>query len=117
TLKGDMVGEPTLPLNSKENFSRSRPVPLGDECCLTPSRDKGGEKSGCGISEKQRKKTIDFATVTIAEFGITQESFTKRSIGKSPTLLKFRRRSAIGVRGSPENNTLIQYIAQQRSKR
>ncbi|XP_035747273.1 cell division cycle-associated protein 2 isoform X3 [Egretta garzetta] len=112
-----MVGEPTLPLNSKENLSRSRPVPLGDECYLTPSRDKAEEKSDGGISEKQRKKPVDFATVTIAEFGITQESFTKRSIGKSPTLLKFRRRSAIGVRGSPENNTLIQYIAQQRSKR
>ncbi|XP_069733767.1 cell division cycle-associated protein 2 [Phaenicophaeus curvirostris] len=36
--------------------------------------------------------------------------------GKSPTLLKFRRRSTIGLRGSPENNALIQYIAQQRSK-
>ncbi|XP_052661656.1 cell division cycle-associated protein 2 isoform X7 [Harpia harpyja] len=36
---------------------------------------------------------------------------------KSPTSLKYRRRSAIGVRGSPENNTLIQYLAQQRSNR
>ncbi|XP_050766196.1 cell division cycle-associated protein 2 isoform X2 [Gymnogyps californianus] len=116
TLKGDMVGEHTLPLNSKENFSGSRPVSLGDECYLTPNRDKAEEKSDCGISEKQRKKPIDFATVTIAEFGITQ-SFTKRSIGKSPTSLKFRRRSAIGVRGSPENNTLIRYLAQQRSNR
>ncbi|XP_075031082.1 cell division cycle-associated protein 2 isoform X2 [Calonectris borealis] len=117
TLTGDMIGEPTLPLNSKENFSRGRPVPLGDECYLTPSRDKTEEKSDCGISEKQRKKPVDFATVTIAEFGITQESFTKRSIGKSPTSLKFRRRSAIGVRGSPEHNTLIRYLAQQRSNR
>ncbi|KAM9266508.1 cell division cycle-associated protein 2 [Morus bassanus] len=116
-LKGDMVGEPTLPLNSKENFSRSRPVSLGDECYLTPSRDKAEEKSDCGISEKQRNKPVDFATVTSAGFGIAQESFTKRSIGKSPTSLKFRRRSAIGVRGSPENNTLIRYLAQQRSNR
>ncbi|KAM6113188.1 cell division cycle-associated protein 2 [Phoenicopterus ruber ruber] len=117
TLKGDMVGEPTLPLNSKENFSRSRPVSLGDECYLTPSKDKAEEKPDCGISEKQKKKPVDFATVTIAEFGITQESFTKPSIGKSPTSLKFRRRSTIGVRGSPENNTLIRYLAQQRSNR
>ncbi|NXJ40320.1 CDCA2 protein, partial [Ciconia maguari] len=117
TLKGDMAGEPTLPSNSKENFSRSRPVSLGDECYLTPSRDKAEEKPDCGTSEKQRKKPVHFAAVTIAEFGITQDSFTKRSIGKSPTSLKFRRRSAIGVRGSPENNTLIRYLAQQRSNR
>ncbi|NXA22253.1 CDCA2 protein, partial [Ibidorhyncha struthersii] len=117
TLRGDMVGEHTLPLNSKENFSRSRPVSLEDECYLTPNRDKTEEKPDRGISEKQRKKTVDFATVTIAEFGITQESFTKRSVGRTPTSLKLRRRSAIGVRGSPEHNTLIQYLAQQRSNR
>ncbi|XP_052661653.1 cell division cycle-associated protein 2 isoform X4 [Harpia harpyja] len=116
TLKGDMVGEHTLPLNSKENFS-SRPVSLGAECYLTPNRDEAEETSDCAISEKQRKKTVDFRTITIAEFGITQENFTKQSIGKSPTSLKYRRRSAIGVRGSPENNTLIQYLAQQRSNR
>ncbi|NXK54076.1 CDCA2 protein, partial [Chauna torquata] len=123
TLKEDTVGEPTWPLNSKEKFSASRPVSLGDECYLPPSRDKADEKSYCGISEKQRRrrKTVDFATVTTAEFGIT-ESFTNPSIGKagvinSPTALKFRRRSAIGVRGSPENNALIQYLAQQRSNR
>jgi len=83
TLKGDMAGEHTLPLNSMENFSRIRPVSLGDECYLTPNRDKAEEKSDCGVSEKQRRKPVDFATVTIAEFGITQESFTKQSIGKA----------------------------------
>ncbi|XP_075300767.1 cell division cycle-associated protein 2 isoform X1 [Opisthocomus hoazin] len=117
TLKGDMAGEHTLPLNSMENFSRIRPVSLGDECYLTPNRDKAEEKSDCGVSEKQRRKPVDFATVTIAEFGITQESFTKQSIGKSSTPLKFRRRSTIGIRGSPENNSLIRYLAEQRSNR
>ncbi|NXI65373.1 CDCA2 protein, partial [Anseranas semipalmata] len=117
TLKGDMVGEPTWPLNSKEEFSRSRPVSLGDECCLSPNRDKAEEQPYCGILEKHRRKTVDFATATTAEFGITQESFTNPSIGKSPAALKFRRRSVIGVRGSPENNALIQYLAQQRSNR
>ncbi|NXS95891.1 CDCA2 protein, partial [Jacana jacana] len=109
----DVVGECTLPLNSKENVS-SRPVSSEEECCSTPK----AEESDCGISEKWRKTPVDFATVTIAEFGITQESFTKRSVGKaSPTSLKFRRRSAIGVRGSPEHNSLIRYLAQQRSNR
>ncbi|XP_061871816.1 cell division cycle-associated protein 2 isoform X2 [Colius striatus] len=114
--KVDVVGESTLPLNSKGDFS-SRPVSLGLECYLTPNRAKAEEQSVCGISEEQRKKPVDFATVTIAEFGITPDSFTKPSIGKSSTPLKYRRRSAIGARGSPENNTLIQYLAQQRSNR
>ncbi|NWX16126.1 CDCA2 protein, partial [Aegotheles bennettii] len=113
--EGGVGGEHTSPVSSQENISRMRPVPLGDECCLTPNRDKAEEKYDGGISEEQRKKPVDFATVTIAEFGITQESFTKQSIGKSPNLLKYRRRSSIGVRGSPENNSLILYLAQQRS--
>ncbi|XP_065712768.1 cell division cycle-associated protein 2 isoform X2 [Patagioenas fasciata] len=117
TPEGDVLGEPPLPLNSKDNFARCGPGSLGDECYLTPNRDKAEEKSGGGIAEKARKTPIDFATVTIGEFGITQESFTKPSIGKSPSSLKFRRRSTIGARGSPENNTLIQFIAQQRINR
>ncbi|NXJ75247.1 CDCA2 protein, partial [Trogon melanurus] len=116
-IKGDVVGEHTLPLNSKENLLRRTPDSLGDECYLTPNRDKAEEKSDCGIAENRRKTPVDFATVTIAEFGITEESFAKRSLGKSPASLKLRRRSTIGVRGSPENNTLIQYLAQQRSNR
>ncbi|XP_064897100.1 cell division cycle-associated protein 2 isoform X2 [Columba livia] len=117
TLKGDVLGEPPLPLNSKDNFARCGPGSLGGECYLTPNRDKAEERSDGGIAEKPRKTPVDFATVTIGEFGISQESFTKPSIGKSPTSLKFRRRSTIGARGSPENNTLIRFIAQQRMNR
>ncbi|NXU76560.1 CDCA2 protein, partial [Oreotrochilus melanogaster] len=115
-LKGDGAGEHALPLNSQENVSRSKAVSLS-ECYLTPKRDKAEEKSGCAALEEQRKKPVDFATVTIAEFGITPESFTKGPIGKSPTSLKYRRRSSVGARGSPEHNTLIQFLAQQRSNR
>ncbi|XP_025937568.1 cell division cycle-associated protein 2 isoform X7 [Apteryx rowi] len=117
TLNRDTFGESTLPLSNKENFSKSRPVSLGSESYLTPNRNKAEEKSDCGISEQLRRKPVDFATVTIAEFGITPESFAKQSIEKSPASLKFRRRSTIGVRGSPENNTLIRYLAQQRRNR
>ncbi|XP_057270668.1 cell division cycle-associated protein 2 [Pezoporus wallicus] len=111
----DVVIEPPLPLNSKENLSRSRPVSLGGECYFTPNRNKA-EESNCGISKK-REKNVGVAAVTTGEFGITQENFTTPSLGKSPTPLKFRRRSTIGVRGSPENNALIQFLAQQRSNR
>ncbi|XP_008943345.1 PREDICTED: cell division cycle-associated protein 2 [Merops nubicus] len=114
-LKGDVAGECLLPLNSKENVPI--PVSLWDECYCTPDRDKAEEKSDCGIPEKQRKTPADFATVTITEFGMSQESFTKHSLGQSPASLKLRRRSAIGVRGSPENNALIKFLAQQRSSR
>lgn len=82
TLKGNMVGEPPLPLNSKENFPRCGPVSLGNACYLTPNRDKAEEKSDGRIAEKLGKTPVDFATATIGEFGITQESFTKPSIGK-----------------------------------
>ncbi|NXC47465.1 CDCA2 protein, partial [Penelope pileata] len=115
-LVGDAAGDPAWPLSSKENVS-GRLVPSGDERYSTPDRGKAGEKSHCGTSEKQRRKNIDFATVTTAEFGITPESFTIGSIGKSPAAQKLRRRSAIGARGSPENNALIQFLAQQRSTR
>lgn len=77
----DVVIEPPLPLNSKENLSRSRPVSLGGECYLTPNRNKA-EESDCGTSEKQEKK-VDFAAVTTGEFGITQESFAIPSPGKA----------------------------------
>ncbi|KAM6235138.1 cell division cycle-associated protein 2 [Porphyrio hochstetteri] len=82
-----------------------------------PGEERAEEGAGRGVWEELRGKPVDFATVTIAEFGITRESFAKPFAGKSPTLLKFRRRSAIGARGSPENNTLIQYLAQQRSNK
>lgn len=82
TLKGDVLGEPPLPLNSKDNLARCGPGSLGGECYLTPNRDKAEEKSDGGIAEKPRKTPVDFATVTIGEFGITQESFTKPSTGK-----------------------------------
>lgn len=116
TPKRAVVGEAAWPLSSKENVS-GRPMPLGDECCLTPARLKAEEKSYCGLSEKQRRKSVDFATVTTADFGITPESFVNGSTAKSPAALKLRRRSAIGARGSPENNALIQYLAQQKSNR
>ncbi|NWJ02266.1 CDCA2 protein, partial [Crypturellus undulatus] len=117
TINRDTFCESTLPLSNKDNFSKRRPVSLGNESSLIPHRDKAEEKSDCGKSEKPRRKPVDFATVTIAEFGITPESFTKQAVDKSPSLSKFRRRSTIGVRGSPENNSLIQYLAQQRASR
>ncbi|XP_045441869.1 cell division cycle-associated protein 2 isoform X2 [Pipistrellus kuhlii] len=62
------------------------------------------------------KSPLDFSTVTVQQLGITSESFVKNSAGKSSSCLKkVRRRSSVGVRGSPETNNLIRFIAQQRN--
>ncbi|XP_043841702.1 cell division cycle-associated protein 2 isoform X2 [Dromiciops gliroides] len=62
------------------------------------------------------KTPMDFSNITVEQLGITPESFVKNSPGKA-LLKKSRRRSTIGVRGSPETNLLIRYIAQQRNFR
>ncbi|NXM11727.1 CDCA2 protein, partial [Ploceus nigricollis] len=114
-LGGAVLSEPPLPLHTKEDLSSSRAVPLGNDFS-TPERDKVEGKPDFGLSE-QRKKPVDFAAVISAGFGMAQEGSGTRCTGTSPTSLKFRRRSTIGLRGSPENNTLIRYLAQQRSSR
>ncbi|KAK7933439.1 hypothetical protein WMY93_004335 [Mugilogobius chulae] len=66
---------------------------------------------------------INFAESTAADFGISAQSFIPASLPYSNhkeksrlAQLKVRRRSNIGVRGSPETNSLIRFIAQQRMK-
>ncbi|XP_036096983.1 cell division cycle-associated protein 2 isoform X1 [Molossus molossus] len=62
------------------------------------------------------KSPLDFSTVTVEQLRITSESFVKNSSGKSSSYLKkSRRRSSVGVRGSPETDNLIRFIAQQRN--
>ncbi|XP_030407884.1 cell division cycle-associated protein 2 isoform X2 [Gopherus evgoodei] len=118
--KGNLL-EPSLSFLTLDKlqspFSEGRPTFLDAACYLTPNKGEADVKPNCGTLEKLMKKPIDFASATIAEFGITPESFTaKPSVGKSMAL-KLRRRSTIGVRGSPENNSLIRYLAQQRRNR
>ncbi|KAJ7417320.1 hypothetical protein BTVI_33338 [Pitangus sulphuratus] len=114
---GDVGADATLPGHRQEEFPGSRAGSLGSDSHSTAERGKAEGKADLGLSEGQRGKPVDFAAVTIAEFGIAPESFTERCKGDSPNPLKLRRRSTIGLRGSPENNTLIRYLAQQRSRR
>ncbi|NXL98347.1 CDCA2 protein, partial [Tyrannus savana] len=115
---GDVGTDPTLPGHRQEEFPGSRAGSLGSDAHSTPERGRAEGKADLGLSEGQRgKPPVDFAAVTIAEFGIAPESFTERCKGDSPSSLKLRRRSTVGLRGSPENNTLIRYLAQQRSRR
>ncbi|XP_066570250.1 cell division cycle-associated protein 2 [Amia ocellicauda] len=60
---------------------------------------------------------MDFTQLTPAALGITAQSFIPSSQGRDKSRvsqLKARRRSSVGVRGSPETNSLICYIARQR---
>ncbi|CAN8205964.1 unnamed protein product [Coccothraustes coccothraustes] len=115
SLGGAVLAEPPLPFHTTEGLPSSRAVPLGNDFS-TPERDKVEGKPYFGQSE-QREEPIDIAAVLSPESGIAQESFGTRPTGTFPTSLKFRRRSTIGLRGSPENNTLIRYLAQHRSSR
>ncbi|KAL2092197.1 hypothetical protein ACEWY4_011995 [Coilia grayii] len=61
--------------------------------------------------------SLDFSHLTPSQFGITTNSFSVPSKLKDKSRvsqLKARRRSTIGVRGSPETNALIRHIAKQR---
>ncbi|XP_029534322.1 cell division cycle-associated protein 2 isoform X1 [Oncorhynchus nerka] len=68
---------------------------------------------------------LDFTLLTPSQLGISTQSFTPSSNVKGNSdrrkksrlaQLKVKRRSNVGVRSSPETNSLIRYIAQQRMK-
>ncbi|XP_060740071.1 cell division cycle-associated protein 2 isoform X1 [Tachysurus vachellii] len=63
--------------------------------------------------------SLDFSKLTPSQFGITTNSFTAFPKDKDKSRvsqLKSRRRSTIGVRGSPETNSLICFRAKQAMK-
>nr|XP_020668234.1 cell division cycle-associated protein 2-like [Pogona vitticeps]XP_020668235.1 cell division cycle-associated protein 2-like [Pogona vitticeps] len=95
-----------------------QPATLDDTSYLTPVKMKSEPDLNYEVSTCQTPPPVDFSTVTVADFGISPAAFTKQSKGASKSLInKFKRRSTIGVRGSPENNSLIRYIAHQRRVR
>lgn len=64
---------------------------------------------------------LDFSKLTPCQFGISVQSFTPVSLSNCKdksrlAQIKARRRSNIGARGSPETNSLIRFMAQQRMK-
>ncbi|XP_070690062.1 cell division cycle-associated protein 2 isoform X2 [Pempheris klunzingeri] len=64
---------------------------------------------------------LNFSRLTPCQFGISVDSFTPASVSNRKdksrlAQIKARRRSSIGVRGSPETNSLIRFMAQQRMK-
>ncbi|XP_051750122.1 cell division cycle-associated protein 2 isoform X3 [Ctenopharyngodon idella] len=68
---------------------------------------------------RQNTKDVDFSKLTPSQFGISTDSFLSSSKIKDKSRvaqLKARRRSTIGVRGSPETNSLICFRARQAAK-
>ncbi|XP_026199726.1 cell division cycle-associated protein 2 isoform X2 [Anabas testudineus] len=63
---------------------------------------------------------LNFSKITPSQFGISVQSFIPSSSSHKSTSrlaqIKARRRSSVGVRGSPETNSLIRFMAQQRMK-
>uniref|UniRef100_A0A4W5RT89 PP1-binding domain-containing protein n=1 Tax=Hucho hucho TaxID=62062 RepID=A0A4W5RT89_9TELE len=62
---------------------------------------------------------LELSQLTPSQLDISTQSFTPSSNVKEKSRLaqlKAKRRSNVGVRGSPETNSLIRYIAQQRMK-
>ncbi|XP_053276544.1 cell division cycle-associated protein 2 isoform X2 [Pleuronectes platessa] len=64
---------------------------------------------------------LNFSVLTPRRFGISVQSFTPAASSNHKdksrlSQIKSRRRSGIGVRGSPETNSLIRFMAQQRLK-
>ncbi|KAF6726381.1 Cell division cycle-associated protein 2 [Oryzias melastigma] len=67
------------------------------------------------------ESNVNFSELTPLQFGISVESFTPASSSQRRDKsrlahLKARRRSSVGVRGSPETNSLIRFMAQQKMK-
>ncbi|XP_054629625.1 cell division cycle-associated protein 2 isoform X2 [Dunckerocampus dactyliophorus] len=67
-----------------------------------------------------RQTTTPLNFLTPSQFGISVHSFTPTPSDRKEksrlAQLKARRKSSVGVRGSPETNSLIRFIAQQKMK-
>ncbi|XP_074051343.1 cell division cycle-associated protein 2 isoform X1 [Macrotis lagotis] len=110
----DVIAEVTDGLEIKEPvISSIENGSLEDEKHLIHQNQEAAMDSTFKTPDKP-KTPMNFSTITVEQLGITPDSFVKNSPGKS-LLKKARRRSTIGVRGSPETNLLIRYIAQQRN--
>ncbi|XP_034547593.1 cell division cycle-associated protein 2 isoform X3 [Notolabrus celidotus] len=73
------------------------------------------------ITNDDKSAPLDFSELTPFQFGISAQSFTPASLSNRKdksrlAQVKARRKSSVGVRGSPETNSLIRFIGQQRMK-
>ncbi|XP_024909191.1 cell division cycle-associated protein 2 isoform X2 [Cynoglossus semilaevis] len=90
----------------------------GDE--MSAANSEGDKKVTMSHPDFDNSSTpAHFSELSPCHFGISSQSFipTLLTSKDNPAKIKARRRrSTIGVRGSPETNTLIRFMAQQRMK-
>nr|XP_020767413.1 cell division cycle-associated protein 2 isoform X2 [Odocoileus virginianus texanus] len=97
------------------SVSGNTPFILGNGKLVTPHK-QGAEMTPNDCTSETFKSPLNFSTETVEQLGITPESFVNNSLGKSSLYLKkSRRRSTVGLRGLPETNHLIRFVAEQRS--
>ncbi|XP_032372162.1 cell division cycle-associated protein 2 isoform X2 [Etheostoma spectabile] len=89
---------------------------------------EGDQKENMSPSEEDSPPVVidpsdplKFSELTPCQFGISVQSFIPASVNSKDKsrlaqIKKARRRSSVGVRGSPETNSLIRFMAQQRMK-
>lgn len=93
----------------------------------SPGCADGGQKESVTPLEdlplvlKETTAPLNFCGLTPCHFGISAKSFTPATSSNSKdksrlAQMKARRRSTIGVRGSPETNSLIRFMAHNRMK-
>ncbi|XP_057215487.1 cell division cycle-associated protein 2 isoform X2 [Triplophysa rosa] len=71
------------------------------------------------LSQQNTEADVDFSKLTPSQFGISTQSFLPSPKIKDKSRLaqlKARRRSTVGLRGSPETNSLICFRAKQAAK-
>ncbi|KAF7199686.1 cell division cycle-associated protein 2 isoform X1 [Nothobranchius furzeri] len=97
-----------------------------EESVTTGAEEEYQEKMSPTKEDSVLKETPqNFSEVTPNQFGISVNSFIPSSSSSSSKYkdksclakIKARRRSNVGARGSPETNSLIRFIAQQRMKK
>ncbi|KAL7836918.1 hypothetical protein AOLI_G00282020 [Acnodon oligacanthus] len=110
-LSGESAASLLLqPITDKQDFSMDSVEAVGSRTplgTLTPSQQNGDGRE------------TDFSKLTPSHFGISTDSFVTFSKEKDKSRvaqLKARRRSTIGLRGSPETNSLICFRAKAAMK-
>ncbi|KAL7981411.1 hypothetical protein Chor_002307, partial [Crotalus horridus] len=93
----------------------NHPNVVNDRDDLTTPRRKSEENTNVEISNNPVTPSRGFSDRTAVDCRITPDCFTSQNKEEFKNILKkLRRRSTIGARGSPENDSLIRYIARQR---
>ncbi|XP_013929027.1 PREDICTED: cell division cycle-associated protein 2-like, partial [Thamnophis sirtalis] len=101
--------------NLGSTLINNHPMFTNDTDDLTTPRRKSQENTNVEIANNHVTPSRGLPDSVAVDYKIMPEFFTSQNKEEFNNILKkLRRRSTIGARGSPENNSLIQYIARQR---